>query len=160
MNPTKLSLFFCIFFAFSNQAFAQKANTKIESIPSKANVMSGFADIVEELLPAVVNISTTQEVQNSNNSVDQSLLGDLPKSPILEDFRSQLENQFRGQQNTRKKVASIGSGFLISKDGFVVTIFHVVEDASEVTVSLSDGSKYKAKIIGVDKKTDLALQAM
>ncbi len=157
MNPIKLSILLCIFLAFSNQAFAQKAHIKPEAIPSKPSVMNGFADIVEELLPAVVNISTTQEVQNTNNSVDQSLLGDLPKSPILEDFRSQLENQFRGQQNTRKKVASIGSGFLISKDGFVVTIFHVIEDASEITVSLSDGSKYKAKVIGVDKKTDLAL---
>lgn len=156
-NPIKISILICIFLAFSTQSFAQKANAKIEAIPSKPSVMNGFADIVEELLPAVVNISTTQEVQNSNNSVDQSLLGDLPKSPILEDFRSQLENQFRGQQNTRKKVASIGSGFLISKDGFIVTIFHVVEDASEITVSLSDGAKYKAKVIGVDKKTDLAL---
>lgn len=157
MNLTKLSLFFCVLFAFSNQAFAQKAHAKPEAIPSKPAIMSGFADIVEELLPAVVNISTTQEVQNSNNSVDQSLLGDLPKSPILEDFRSQLENQFRGQQSSRKKVASIGSGFLISKDGFIVTIFHVIEDASEITVSLSDGAKYKARVIGVDKKTDLAL---
>jgi serine protease Do len=131
MNLIKLIFLLCTFLAFSNQSFAQKTNAKIEAIPSKPNVMNGFADIVEELLPAVVNISTTQEAQNTNNSVDQSLLGDLPRSPILEDFRSQLENQFRGQQNTRKKVASIGSGFLISKDGFVVTIFHVIEDASQ-----------------------------
>ncbi len=129
-----------------------------EAISPKQAAMTGFADTVEDLLPAVVNISTTQDAPTSNGTgVDQSLLGEIPKAPLLDDFRNQLENQFRGQQSPRKKISSIGSGFLVSKDGFIITNLHVIEGASEITVSLNDGSKYKAKIVGADKKTDLAL---
>lgn len=131
---------------------------QVEAISPKQMVMNGFADTVEDLLPAVVNISAVQEVAtNSSGSIDQILLGELPKSPLLDDFRNQLENQFRGQQGQRKKVSSIGSGFIISKDGYIVTNSHVIEDADEITINLSDGGKYKAKIVGTDKRTDLAL---
>lgn len=139
------------------KATSLKSNT-IEAISPKQIVMNGFADTVEDLLPAVVNISAIQEVQsNGNGAIDQALLGELPKSPLLDDFRSQLENQFRGQQAQKKKVSSIGSGFIISKDGFIVTNSHVIEDADEISVNLNDGTKYKAKIIGIDKRSDLAL---
>ncbi len=130
---------------------------KIDAISPKQLASSGFADIVEELLPAVVNISATQEVAKSDGSVDQLLLGDLPKSPILDEFRNRLENQFRNQQTQKKKVSSIGSGFIISSDGFLVTNGHVVDDTDEITASLNDGTKYKAKLIGIDRKTDIAL---
>ncbi len=179
-------LYILLIFSNSNQALAQKISAgeatpaekisvlkpsvkekkpaeeivsaiKIESVPPKQLAMTGFADIVEELLPAVVNISALQEVQTGGSTIDQVLLGELPKTLPFEDFRNQLENQFRGGQGQKKKVSSIGSGFLISKDGFIVTNSHVIEDADEITVSLHDGSKYKAKTIGIDKKTDLAL---
>lgn len=130
---------------------------KIDAISPKQLASNGFADIIEELLPAVVNISATQEVTKSDGSVDQLLLGDLPKSPILDEFRNRLENQFRNQQTQRKKVSSIGSGFIISSDGFLVTNGHVVDDTDEITASLNDGTKYKAKLIGIDRKTDIAL---
>lgn len=129
---------------------------KSEPIPQKPAVMSGFADIVEELLPTVVNISATQEVQTGNVSIDQALLGELPKTPLFEDFRRQLENQFRGS-GKKQKISSIGSGFITSKDGFIATNSHVIDDANEIIVSLYDGSKHKAKIVGVDHKTDIAL---
>jgi serine protease Do len=160
------------FITISSQSFAQNNSSKplakivskltngqadkVEAISPKQVAVSGFADIVEELLPAVVNISATQEIQSGSTSIDQTLLGDFPKSPLLDEFRNQLENQFRGQQG-KKKVSSIGSGFIISKDGFIVTNSHVVDSTEEITISLNDGSKYKAKIIGIDKKTDLAL---
>ncbi len=153
-------IFFFLFLITSAQSFAQnnlaKTSIKTEIISPKQSLVNGFADTVEELLPAVVNISATQEIQtNSNSAID--LLGELPKSPLLDDFRNQLENQFRGQQGQKKKVSSIGSGFIISKDGSIVTNAHVIEDADEITISLNDGAKYKAKVIGIDKRTDLAL---
>ncbi len=156
----KISLLF--FFSLmlitqANQALAQDKPQVKEAISPKQIAMNGFADIVEELLPAVVNISTIQEVQNSGNSVDQILFGELPKNPIFEEFRNRIENQFRNQHGQKKKISSIGSGFIISRDGFVVTNNHVIEDASEITVNLNDGTKYKAKIIGTDKRSDLAL---
>lgn len=106
---------------------------------------TGFADIVEELLPAVVNIST-----DPNRSSGSQLSSDSSSQDQFEDFKNQLDNK-------KKKTSAIGSGFIISKDGFIVTNNHVVEDSEEISISLNDGSKYKAKVIGVDKKTDLAL---
>ncbi len=137
----------------ASQAFAAE-NKKTDLPPSKPAVISGFADIVEDLMPTVVNISAIQEVQTGNITVDQIVLGELPKTPLFDDLRKQLENQFQGQ---KKKISSIGSGFIISRDGFVVTNNHVIEDADEITVGLDDGSKHKAKVIGIDRKTDIAL---
>jgi len=106
---------------------------------------TGFADIVEELLPAVVNIST-----DPTRSSGSQVSSDSSSQDQFEDFKNQLDNK-------KKKTSAIGSGFIISKDGFIVTNNHVVDDSEEIAISLNDGSKYKAKVIGVDKKTDLAL---
>ena len=134
-------------------AFAAKNKNK-SSVPPKPVMISSFADIIEDLMPSVVNISAIQEVRRSNASVDQILLDELPKTQLFEDLRKQLKNQFHDK---KKKVSSIGSGFIVSKDGFIVTNNHVIDDASEITVSLEDGSKYKAKVVGIDRKTDIAL---
>lgn len=163
MKKFSLLVCFCAaLFTLENQALAQKKDSFVNktetTISPKQAGFSGFADIIEDLLPAVVNISATQEISNGNSSgFDQNLLADLPKSPLFEEFKNQLEERFRGQPNNRKKISSIGSGFVISKDGLIVTNNHVVDDSDEITVSLNDGAKYKAKLIGVDKKTDLAV---
>ncbi len=102
-----------------------------DGISPKQLATSGFADIIEELLPAVVNISATQEA---------------PAIAITQVVNSD-----------KKKSSSIGSGFFISKDGFIITNSHVIEDSEEIKVNLHDGSKYKAKLIGIDKRSDLAL---
>ena len=168
----KLTLIFLLCIFSTNQSFARekkpaaapKALATVENIlppkqmAPKQVMMDSFSDIVEDLLPAVVNISATQEVESgSGNSADQILLGELPKTPLFDEFRKQLENQFRGGGTKKQKISSIGSGFVISKDGYVVTNNHVIDDANEITVSLNDGSKHKARIIGIDRKTDLAL---
>lgn len=161
----KISLFTCFFaiiFTLENQAFAKKK--EVEAVTSevvaspKQLASSGFADMVEEVLPAVVNITATQDPSANNSGViDPNLLSDLPKSPLFEEFRNQLEEQLRGQPNSRRKLSSIGSGFIISKDGYIVTNSHVIDDSDDINVSLNDTSRYKAKIVGIDKKTDLAL---
>lgn len=148
----KLSLFLLLITINSNNAFAQ---TKEISASPKQVAASGFADLVEDLLPTVVNISASQD-SASNTTVDQALFAELPKAQLFDDFKKQLERQI-GSDQKKKKFTSIGSGFLISKDGFIVTNYHVIDDADEITVSIYGGAKYKAKVIGADKKTDLAL---
>jgi serine protease Do len=145
------------FFLLSSAAFAQRPSAEL-SFSNKQSLSSGFADILEDLMPAVVNIFAIEEVaSNANGAIDQSLLNELQKTPMLEEFRNRLESQLRNNQGQKKKVSSIGSGFAISKDGFIVTNSHVIEEADEIIVSLNDGTKHKAKVIGIDKKTDLAL---
>lgn len=163
MKKVSFFAYFCVaIFALENQALAQKkdrpaAKSEI-TISPKQLATEGFADIVENLLPAVVNISAMQDLgANNGNAIDPNVLADLPKSPLFEEFKNQIEEQFRTQPNVRRKVSSIGSGFIISKDGYIVTNSHVVDDSDDINVSLNDSSKFKAKLIGIDKKTDLAL---
>ncbi|MDX2083288.1 MAG: Do family serine endopeptidase [Rickettsiales bacterium] len=167
MRKISLIRYFCLTvfvlqnFIIQNQAFAQKkelvANKTETLISPKQLAASGFADIIEDLLPAVVNISAMQELNSGSGAIDSNLLADLPKGPVLDDFKNQLEEQFRNSPNLKRKISSIGSGFIISKDGYIVTNSHVIDDSDEINVSLNDGTKYKAKVIGIDKKTDLAL---
>jgi len=110
-----------------------------------------FTDLVEKQGPAVVNISTTQTVRNPLG------LPQIPQlqedDPFYEFFRRFIPNPGpREFQNN-----SLGSGFIISADGYVMTNAHVVEAADEITVKLSDKREYKAKVIGADRRTDIAL---
>jgi len=98
--------------------------------------------------PAVVNISTTQVVKNPMALGDQG----APNDPFQEFF-----HQFFGNMPRTLRTHSLGSGFIIREDGYVVTNNHVVDAATEVTVKLSDGREFPAKVLGRDEKTDLAL---
>lgn len=112
----------------------------------------GFADLAERLLPAVVNISATQ-VNKKRRLPEMPQFP--PGSPFEEFFRDFLD---RNQRDSKpRKSSSLGSGFIIDPSGYVVTNNHVIEDAEEITVILQDDTNLKAKIIGRDKKTDLAL---
>ena len=111
-----------------------------------------FVDLSEKLAPSVVNISSTQAVPDEDETRAMPELA--PGSPFQE-FFDQFENR-REQQPERPKV-SMGSGFFISSDGYVVTNNHVISDASEVSVRTSDGEEYDAEIIGRDTDLDIAL---
>ncbi len=119
----------------------------------------GFADMVDKLSPAVVNVSTTQKVKSGG----VQMFGDLPNTPEMEPFRQfferfgQMQGQGQGQPQQEREVTSLGSGFIVDASGFIITNNHVIEDAEEITVTLPNNDKYKAKIIGRDKKVDLAL---
>jgi len=109
-----------------------------------------FTELVEKQGPAVVNISTTQSVRNP-------LLPQIPNlqedDPFYEFFR-----RFIPQPGPREfQSQSLGSGFIISQDGYILTNAHVVEAADEITVKLTDKREFKAKLIGTDRRTDLAL---
>lgn len=107
----------------------------------------GFADLVDHVKHAVVNISTTEEVKQT---VPEDMPQFPPGSPFAEMFK------FFQQQNNRPKHA-LGSGFIIDPAGYVVTNNHVVGKATKITVTMDDGTIYPATVKGRDEKTDLAL---
>jgi len=109
-----------------------------------------FTELVERQGPAVVNISTTQTARNPL----ASQLPNVPEDdPFFEFFRRFVPNpgprEFQSQ--------SLGSGFIISADGYILTNAHVVESADEITVRLTDKRELKARVIGSDRRTDIAL---
>jgi len=106
-----------------------------------------FADLAEALSPAVVNISTSQTVERPNRP-------NIPDGPFEDLFRDFFE---RGQPRGPRRVQSLGSGFVISADGFVVTNNHVIDGADAIDVNFADGSSLSAELIGTDPKTDIAL---
>ncbi|MGE0153375.1 MAG: DegQ family serine endoprotease [Reyranellaceae bacterium] len=113
---------------------------------------TSFADLAERLSPAVVNVSTTQAKGGQQDGADRSRPR-VPPGGSLEDlFRDFLE-----RQGPPRKVTSLGSGFIIDAAGYVVTNNHVIAEADEITVTLSDDSTFKAAVVGKDPKTDLAL---
>ena len=129
------------------------AAVPMAGVPARARTApQSFADLAEKLLPAVVNISTTQISKKRR-------LPEMPQfppgSPFEEFFRDFFDRNRPGA--TPRKSTSLGSGFIIDPKGYVVTNNHVIEDAEEITVILQDDTNLKAKIIGRDKKTDLAL---
>ncbi|HEY1364608.1 MAG TPA: DegQ family serine endoprotease [Xanthobacteraceae bacterium] len=114
-----------------------------------------IADVSEQVIDAVVNISTSQKVETRNSPMPQ-----LPNDPQLDELFRDFFNR-RGQADPRergpRRVNSLGSGFIIDPAGVVVTNYHVISEADEVTVILNDGTRLKAEIIGKDQKTDIAL---
>ncbi len=112
---------------------------------------SSMPDVVEKITPAVVNISTTQKPKEKKQQ------SNMPATPY-DLFRDFLEKEF-GMPEQMRKLTSLGSGFIISEDGYIVTNYHVVNGAQEIEVMLAndENKNYPAKVIGVDQKTDLAL---
>lgn len=113
-----------------------------------------FADLVEILQPSVVNISTTSVVRQRGSFQRR------PNSPFggndpFDDFFKKFFGGNSPQQEFKRK--GLGTGFIMSKDGYVVTNNHVIDKASDIEVILQNGDKYKAKIVGKDPKTDLAV---
>ena len=113
-----------------------------------------FADLAERLLPAVVNISTTQ-VQKKNEKGGPEVPRFPEGSPFQDFFKEFFDRQQR--ETPQRRATSLGSGFIIDASGLVVTNNHVIAEADEITVTLHDDTKLKAKLIGRDPKTDLAL---
>jgi serine protease Do len=117
--------------------------------PLLAALPGNISDLVESSAPAVVNITSTREVaqRQSNN------YGGIPDE-MLERFG--IPRQYRETPQAKREAVSYGSGFVL-KENYILTNYHVVEDATEVIVSLSDRREYVAEIIGVDQLSDLAV---
>lgn len=110
-----------------------------------------FADMATRLLPAVVNISTKQKIEQMGNRHPNFFFQFPPNSPFDEFFNRPDRFGNNSPQH------SLGSGFIIDKDGYIVTNNHVIEQSSEIEVILQDERSYQARVIGRDRKTDLAL---
>ena len=137
MNFFRKTVFFATFFCF------------IFSNLNSKDVPSSFADLAEKLMPSVVNISTTQIIKASNQQLPFKFPPGSPFEEMFKDF----------QQPKDRKASSLGSGFIINKNGTVVTNNHVIANAEDILVKV--GSKeYKAKVIGADPYADLAVLKM
>jgi serine protease Do len=111
-----------------------------------------FADLAEKVKPAVVNISTTKTIRGGR------MRSPFGGSPFDRYFGEDFFDRFFGDMPRREfKQQSLGSGFILSADGYIFTNNHVVEQADKIIVKLSDGREYDAKVIGRDAKTDIAL---
>lgn len=126
-----------------------------------AKELPDFTVLAETQGPAVVNISITQSIRTANAMPFPGMPGDEQMQEFFKRFG--IPN-FPGQgvpgqngQQPEYKSQSLGSGFIISSDGYILTNAHVVSEADEVIVKLSDKREFKAKIIGADKRTDVAL---
>ena len=102
-----------------------------------------FADLAEQLMPSVVNISTTQTIKTNPNS-NPFPFKFPPGSPFGEMFKD-----FENQQPTERKASALGSGFIIKEDGIVITNNHVIANAEDILVRVGD-KEYKAKLVGTD----------
>ena len=136
-----LTLLFVVPFGCEN-----KGSSQVTGFPKS------FAELAQKVTPAVVNISTTATVKVPGNPFRQFFEPD-DESPFGELFKHFHENV----PDREMKQQSLGSGFIISKDGFIITNYHMVEGSSEIKVKISDGRELKAKMVGRDTKTDLAL---
>jgi serine protease Do len=138
------------------------------SLPAFARGPDGIADVAEKVIDAVVNISTTQTVEakaGGGAGGDRGAMPQLPPGSPFEEFFDDFFKNRRGGPGGDKggggmqprKTNSLGSGFIVDTSGIVVTNNHVIADADEINVIMNDGTKIKATLVGVDKKTDLAV---
>ena len=137
---------------FTEQAQAQNLTEKVQQLPQKP---VGFADIVEKVKPAVISVRVKiDQPANSSSSDDDSASPFPPGSPFEKFFK---QFGMPSMPNGHEIITGQGSGFFITSDGYAVTNNHVVQNAENVQVTTDDGKTYKAKVIGTDSRTDLAL---
>ena len=117
---------------------------------ASAEFERGYADLVEELLPSVVSIATSQIVERRSSY--------LPELPEGHPFNDMFKDFFGNQMPKRENMTGLGSGFIISQDGYVVTNNHVISGADQITVIFNNGvDEVPAELVGTDPKTDIAV---
>jgi len=128
------------------------AVSTVAGAQGRAASLPDFTELYERNGPAVVSIDVTQKSRRARGMPELS-----EDDPFYEFFRRFGQVPPRRGQEREPEAQSVGSGFIIGADGYVITNAHVVDGADEVTVNLSDKRDFKAKVIGADKRTDIAL---
>jgi serine protease Do len=151
-----------LFVAAAVAVTAVAAMVPVQPAMAQARGLPDFTDLVDQVGPSVVNIRTMEKI-----SARPAQGGTLGEEEMLEFFKRfglpipnvprQAPRQNRPQQPDEEQPRGVGSGFILSADGLIMTNAHVVEGADEVLVTLTDKREFKAKIIGADKRTDVAL---
>jgi len=121
------------------------AQPEIQVARAPEALSASFAEIARRVEPAVVNIETTQN-QPEVSEKDEDKEDQSTNNPLLDMFRRQ-----------RRPTRGVGSGFIVSPKGYILTNHHVIEDASRITVGLQSGEKYRGTVVGVDPETDVAV---
>jgi serine protease Do len=124
--------------------------------PGEGPSKSSYAPLIKEVLPSVVNISSSKVVHNRMSSEES-----MPMDPLFRQFFGQGQDgndgggRFNTPRDSREK--ALGSGVIVSPEGYILTNNHVIDGATDVRVTLSDKREFKARIIGADPKTDVAV---
>jgi serine protease Do len=120
--------------------------------PDEGPSRTGFAPVVKRVVPAVVNISSLKVTKISQQ------FGEMPDGPLFRQFFGNGSNPFRApRQMPEQREQGLGSGVIMAPDGYILTNNHVVDGASDVRVTLADKREFKAKVIGTDPKSDIAV---
>ena len=137
-------------FSLQDKAYAETPKISKDSVDLLTKTGQAMAEIANAVKPAIVNISTTKTEK----------LSESPYAPFFDDpfFRRFFGDRFRHPEVPReRKTASLGSGVIVSSSGYILTNSHVIKDADEIKVLLSDKREFQGKVIGTDSKTELAV---
>ena len=127
----------------------------LQATHSFAQMMpNSFADLAEKISPSVVNITTTTVTAGKAN---QAPRGIVPEGSPFEEFFKEFDDRRRGGNLRPRRSSALGSGFVISPSGFIVTNNHVIDGADEIQIEFFSGKVLPAKVIGTDKNTDIAV---
>jgi len=121
--------------------------------PNEGPSRTGFAPIVKKVLPTVVNVSSTKVIKTSGSD----LQGQMPDDDFFRQFFGGNGRGMTPQQPRQQRERGLGSGVIVSPNGYILTNNHVVDGATDVTVTLSDKRDYKARVVGTDPKVDIAV---
>jgi serine protease Do len=121
-------------------------NVGLINLSNAKPIPDSFADLAERLMPSVVNISTTQTIKTNGNALPFQFPPGSPFEEMFKDFN----------QPTERKASSLGSGFIINKNGTIITNNHVINNAEDIIVRVGD-KEYEAKVLGADPYSDLAV---
>jgi len=150
--PLLLGLLSGVLFMEMRRSAAPVANAQTNAVAANiqaaVSIQDAFRSVARSVTPAVVNISSETVVRNEG--------ANMPEDPFMEFFGKDFFNQFFDVPREYKE-RSLGTGFLVSADGFLISNFHVIRNATKIMVTLADGAKYKARVVGADPKTDIAL---
>lgn len=141
----RLAVLIMLMATIAVNAYSQSLSKSLAELDS-SEIPANFSQLANKLMPAVVNISTTQIVSSTG-------LPSFPEGSPLERFNEFFENNEEGIE----RPGALGSGFVISSDGFIVTNYHVIEKADGIQINFHDGRTLDARIIGSDQATDLAV---